>query len=214
MTNGSEPVSFCMECGNEWATISSETVAATEFGWPSGTLSGIEVFRCSNCGEVEMSIPAHGAVARAYRRRMCQLERRLTGDEYAFLRRALGTNGQQYAEQLGISNVTVSRAEHNDAIPALHDAVIRALTVLDIETRGQAIALLSERAHGEINIDVASIAWQTPTNLTNGWQTLDIAPLVRSADVIPIRRRALPRIEASFETTEVEVFDEGLVACR
>ncbi|MEO5622518.1 MAG: hypothetical protein ABIQ78_03725 [Dokdonella sp.] len=213
MTHGRENMnSNCASCGSRNVTVSYVTADAREFGWPSGVLSGVKAISCADCGEAELEIPAHGAVAREYREQLCRLSRRLLGDEYAYLRRALGATGRGYAEQLGVTNVTISRAENGEDVPALQDAIIRALTLLDIETRGEALSRLSERCTESVNVDVRGIARRKPMELADGWQTIDAEPR-ETARVIPLRRRPTPQIAAEFEATELHVDDGRMAAC-
>lgn len=208
-----EMIRECLSCGASNVNVTYVTVDAKEFGWPSGVLSGVKSVSCVECGEVEFEIPAHGAVMREYRTQLCRVDRRLSGDEYAFLRRALGATGREYAEALGVTNVTVSRCENGEEVPALQDTVIRALTLLDIETRGEALACLATRPTQSVNVDVREIERRKPMELTDGWQTIDAEPNPRSAKIIPLRRRATPKITVEFEATEIAC-DERVAACR
>src|SRR5688572_5975806 len=123
----------CALCGSDSVSTERVTVSAKSFGFPSGTLHGVRLNVCAECGERSHEIPAHGAVVKEYRRQLAQVNRDLTSEEFAYLRRALALSGRAYADALGVSNVTISRLENGSDIPALQQAAIRAVTLIDLQ---------------------------------------------------------------------------------
>ncbi len=162
---------FCFICGSEHVRTSVVDVDGSTLGLPKGTLKGVERTVCHECGESFDSLPAQGAVIKEYRVQLAHLARPLTGEEFAFLRRTLGVNGSQYAEAIGVSNVTISRVENGAEVTAVQDALIRTFTLLDIQA-SNAVAKVSSRDLGQVSVDVADILRKQPREITDGWQDL------------------------------------------
>lgn len=162
---------FCFICGSEHVRTSVVSVDGSILGLPNGTLKGVERTVCDECGESFDSLPAQGAVIKEYRVQLSHLARPLTGEEFAFLRRTLGVNGSQYAEAIGVSNVTISRVENGGDVTAVQDALIRTFTLLDIQA-SNAVAKMTSRELSQVSVDVADIAKKQPREVTDGWQDL------------------------------------------
>jgi transcriptional regulator with XRE-family HTH domain len=204
-------MAFCPSCCSESATTARVEIPASELGLPSGILRGVEVTTCQECGEETTTIPAHGAVIKQYRKQLAHVARPLSAEEFAYLRRALGVTGRGYAEVLGISNVTVSRVENGDGVPALQDALVRALTLLDLELDTvSAIAKFAERAESELIVDVAAIEKSRPRDVSGGWRPIVVDENF-AGNVVPIRRSTLVRKQIDiyeFEATSESEFSE------
>lgn len=101
----------CLNCGNEM-THSVESIPYALGGLPNVNIDEVGVDRCSICGEEEISIRAmevvHATLAHEIRRK----KGRLLPDEIRFLRKHLGFNGVQFAEEMGVNKSTVSRWEN------------------------------------------------------------------------------------------------------
>lgn len=172
----------CPVCGNPDSTLSLEDRDTGMFGLTNVRMKNVLVYKCTDCGEETISIPHHKSFVRELRLRVCRLNRRLTGREFAFLRQALNLNGHGCAEQIGVTNVTISRWE-NEAVPLdpMADKLLRAFTLCDLGHRQNVMASLSGVAKEGVNaieIDMEEFNGRTfvltvPVNVANGRQTAD-----------------------------------------
>jgi transcriptional regulator with XRE-family HTH domain len=205
---------FCLACGSNNVVRALVTVPASEIGLPSGTLSGVEEVSCGDCGEDALSVPSHGAVIKEYRKQLARISRRLSAEEFAFLRRSLGVTGKDYAAALGVTNVTISRVEHGESVPALHDSLVRALTFLDTEAAG-AIERFVERGSSDVDVDVVCVERSRPYDVTFVQDAgEDYFP---AGNVVPIRRTQVLLMEEEFEAGNDDVFvtfEEQQRVCR
>lgn len=192
-------MTVCASCLSE-AVVTLVDVPARELGLPSGILRGVERIECSHCGEISLSVPAHGAVMKQYRLQLSRIDRDLTAEEFAYLRRALRVSGQDYAEALRVTNVTISRLENGASISPLQDGMIRVLTHLDILTI-DALGLLINRSGSEVCVDVRAVSSARPREVSGGWRTLEAN--VWPDNVIPLargrRERLAPIITRKFK---------------
>ena len=161
----------CPFCASDLVTTSRVDVDARDFGLPSGIIRNALLTTCEECGEQSTTLPAQGAVVEAYRSVLAKVARPLTGEEYAFLRRALGVTGRRFAEMIGTSNVTISRLENAAGVPPAHDALIRAVTMLDIAGHDP-VAGFEGRDANDVVVDVAAIQRNKLNDLSDGWQVL------------------------------------------
>jgi transcriptional regulator with XRE-family HTH domain len=200
-------MAFCPSCCSETATTARVEIPASDLGLPSGTLRGVEVTICHECGEETTAIPAHGAVIKEFRKQLAHVARPLSVEEFAYLRRALGVTGKGYAEALGVSNVTISRVEHGEGVPALQDALVRALTLLDMELDAvSAIAKFVDRVDCEPVVDVVAIEKSRPRDISGGWRPI-VTDENFGGNVVPIRRNRLVRKQ--LDAYEFEATVEG-----
>ncbi len=183
---------FCPCCESEDVTVTRVSVDAKQIGLPGGRLSNVEQFECDECGETTINVPAHGAVVKEYRKQLAHLTRDLTSAEFSFLRRSLGVTGKAYADAIQISNVTISRIENADSVPAVQQGMIRAFTLLDLES-GDTFKQLTSRDVAEVVIDVAVIERRQPREISDGWQELPRRKPVPSNVVIFRRPTAANR---------------------
>jgi putative zinc finger/helix-turn-helix YgiT family protein len=79
-------------------------------------LSGIEVRRCTQCDNYDVSIPRMEQLHRLIALAIIEKESRLRGEEVRYLRSLLGWSGASLARHMGVADETVSRWE-NDATP-------------------------------------------------------------------------------------------------
>jgi DNA-binding transcriptional regulator YiaG len=166
---------LCPCCESQDVTVTRASIDAAEIGLPSGRLIGVESITCSDCGEESISIPAHGAVIKEYRKQLAHVQRELTVSEFSFLRRSLGLTGRGYAEMLGVSNVTISRIENGDSVPSVQQGAIRAVTILDLVSF-EAMRDFVARDGARVEIDVQQVERSHPREVTGGWQEIPQAP--------------------------------------
>jgi len=103
----------CLKCGSELRS-SKENHRYTESGLDNVILEGVEVRRCSNCGEWEVVIPRLAELHRAIARRVATERSLLQPQEIRFLRKYLGYSGVDFASAIGVAPETISRWENGD----------------------------------------------------------------------------------------------------
>ena len=105
----------CTECGLPMKS-KRENYRYEESGLKHVTLIGVEVRRCSACGNYEVSIPHIEDLHRLLAKVLIEKSTRFTGEEVRFLRKSLGWSGSDFAKHMGVTEETISRWE-NDAAP-------------------------------------------------------------------------------------------------
>lgn len=100
----------CIECGNPMRTKRENYLYRT-CGLPNVTLCGVDVSRCSKCGEHEVAISHIEDLHRALALAVICKRSRLTPAEIRFLRKTLGYSGVDFASLMGVTPETVSRWE-------------------------------------------------------------------------------------------------------
>lgn len=95
-------------------TTRRENYRYQECGLRHVTLKGIEVSRCPDCGNFEISIPRLEGLHRLIAKTLIEKMTRFTGAEIRFLRKSLGLSAADFARRMGVTVETVSRWE-NDA---------------------------------------------------------------------------------------------------
>jgi putative zinc finger/helix-turn-helix YgiT family protein len=88
----------------------------TESGLQNVWLLGVEIFECG-CGEIFAFIPCAQELHKLIAQILLKQENQLSGREIRFLRKHMGMKAKDFAERLGVKNVTVSRWEQGETIP-------------------------------------------------------------------------------------------------
>ena len=88
----------------------------TESGLQNVWLNGVEIFECK-CGENFAFIPCAQELHKLIAEILLKQENQLSGREIRFLRKHMGMKAKDFAERLGVKNVTVSRWEQGETIP-------------------------------------------------------------------------------------------------
>ena len=132
----------CMQCGGK-TTTARENFAYSSSGLPNITLVGVEVSRCRQCGEFEVSIPRiedlHRAIALAVVRKPAPV----TPAEVRYLRKWLGWSGMDFAAHIGVAPETVSRWENGGlAMRAAADRALRLMVVTRAPLQDYSLELL------------------------------------------------------------------------
>lgn len=99
----------CVNCGGELSAPVQATVPYRSL--PGTLLVGVEVRRCPDCGDEEISIPRIEALDRLLAHTVAARSGRLTGPEIRFLRKHLGWSGSDFARTFDVDPSTVSRWE-------------------------------------------------------------------------------------------------------
>ena len=109
-------------------TTRKENYRYRECGLRYVTLKGIDVSRCHECGNYEISIPRLEGLHRLIAKSLIEKVTRSTGEEIRFLRKGLGLSGADFARRMGVTVETVSRWEHDAvAIGPQADRLLRLL---------------------------------------------------------------------------------------
>lgn len=98
----------CMACG---ATAKKVRGDYAYTSLPGVTLRGVDIYRCSACGEEEVSIPRIEELSRAIAGELVRKKGPLAAAEIRFLRKLLGWSGVDFAGTFGVTPETVSRWE-------------------------------------------------------------------------------------------------------
>lgn len=88
----------------------------TESGLPNVWLLGIEVFECE-CGESFAFIPCIQELHKLIAKILLTQENPLSGKEIRFLRKTMGLKAKEFADLIGVKNITVSRWERGGITP-------------------------------------------------------------------------------------------------
>jgi DNA-binding transcriptional regulator YiaG len=106
-------------------------------------------------------MPRHGELMRSIRERLCFVGRVLRGSEFAFLRTGMDLSQAELAELLGVTNVTVSRWEHETSeLGKQTDLLTKAFTLesLGIAVRPGEIVAARKASRCTFEIDVTPLA--------------------------------------------------------
>jgi len=88
----------------------------TESGLQNVWLMGVELFEC-DCGENFAFIPCAQELNKLISQILLRKEGQLSGREIRFLRKHMGMKSKDFAKEIGVKPVTVSRWENGDSPP-------------------------------------------------------------------------------------------------
>jgi putative zinc finger/helix-turn-helix YgiT family protein len=131
----------CPNCRRERKTHIGE-YHYTESGLPNVWLLGVEVFECE-CGESFAFIPCIQELHKLIACELITQESSLSGPEIRFLRKSMGLKAKDFADLLGVRNVSISRWEHGEFTPPQPtDRLIRLFyaTTMDLPEVAQELA--------------------------------------------------------------------------
>jgi putative transcriptional regulator len=89
----------------------------TESGLQNVWLMGVEIFEC-DCGENFAFIPCAQELHKLIAEILLKQESQLSGREIRFLRKHMGMKSKDFANEVGVRPVTVSRWENGDSAPS------------------------------------------------------------------------------------------------
>jgi len=122
-------VSQCSDCGRE-ARLERGTYRFRESGLDNAVLKGIEIIKCSACGNEDPIIPNLDGLLRILAVAIVTSRLPLTGAEVRYLRKYLGMSGEQFARILHTDKSTLSKWETNAVnIGSKSDLLIRAVAL-------------------------------------------------------------------------------------
>jgi putative zinc finger/helix-turn-helix YgiT family protein len=116
----------------------------TESGLNHVWLIGVEIFKCE-CGEIFAFIPCVQELHKLMAEDLIKKEDQLSGREIRFLRKHMGLKAKDFAKELGVRNVTVSRWENGDYSPSeSFDRFIRLLYAARMGLKEIALQLVED----------------------------------------------------------------------
>lgn len=123
----------CHNCGNDLECV-KEKWHYTESGLDNIFLEGVDVFRCSVCGEEIVSIPSMPKLNTVIGCILILKQSPLNGKEIRYLRKNMGYSAKKFAAALAIDKSTLSRWEHGVRPPS--SSLDRAIRLLYSVTKG------------------------------------------------------------------------------
>lgn len=122
-------VSQCSDCGRE-ARLERGTYRFRESGLDNAVLKGIEIAKCSSCGNEDPIIPNLDGLLRVLAVAIVTSRLPLTGAEVRYLRKYLEMSGEQFARILHTDKSTLSKWETGTVnIGSKSDLLIRAVAL-------------------------------------------------------------------------------------
>lgn len=102
----------------------------TESGLNYVVLCGIEIIKCSHCGNEDPIIPAMDDLLRTIALALIAKPYRLAGEEVRYLRKYMGLTGDGFSRLLHVDKTTLSKWENNDdPVGTQSDLAIRMLAM-------------------------------------------------------------------------------------
>jgi putative zinc finger/helix-turn-helix YgiT family protein len=115
----------CVQCGARLRTR-RENCAYDAGGLPGVLLMNVEVSRCPECGDLEVSIPAIEDLHRLLALEVIHKKTTLAGTEIKFIRKYLGFSGVDFARTICVAPETISRWENgHEVISPTTDRLLR-----------------------------------------------------------------------------------------
>ncbi len=102
----------CLNCGGQMVVMEECDYLYDAGGLRVQVETPIDVRRCPDCGDVEVSIPDLEGLHRAMAKCLIEQRPRLKPEELRFLRLFLGMSGVELARQMSVAPETVSRWEN------------------------------------------------------------------------------------------------------
>ena len=118
----------CIACGRDGLMSGRENHQYDDVGLVAATLVNVQIRRCPNCGETEVTVPNLEALDRTIALALIVRPGTLLPTDVVFLRKHLGLTSKQLADTVGVDKATVSRWERGHiAMPLPADRLIRSL---------------------------------------------------------------------------------------
>ena len=116
----------CSSCGKEMR-VTKRDYRYEEAGLKNVLLKGTTVYECG-CGEMLLELPQVNRLHQRIAEDLIGKQSPLTGEEFRFLRKAMGVSAKGLARLLGVTTVTISRWENNkEKVGAQSDRLLRCL---------------------------------------------------------------------------------------
>ena len=118
----------CPSCGKEMRATKRD-YRYEEAGLKNVVLRDTTVYECG-CGEVLPELPQVNHLHQRIAEDLIGKQSPLTGEEFRFLRKAMGVSAKDLARLLGVTTVTISRWENNkEKVGAQSDRLLRCLSL-------------------------------------------------------------------------------------
>jgi len=115
----------CYICGHDMS-LSQESHHYIESGLDNVYLMNIDIYRCHECTEKVVNLPAVPQLNRLICIKLLEKESLLNGKEIRFLRKNMGLRAQQLKNMIGVDAATLSRWENgSQKISQTNDRLIR-----------------------------------------------------------------------------------------
>lgn len=119
----------CSECGAE-VNVVRGAYCFEESALKNVVLLGVEMARCTECGNEDVSLPRVNKLMRALALAVINKPYRLNGDEVRFLRKFLGMTGAEFSRLIHVDNTTLSKWENREtAIGPQSDLLVRSVAL-------------------------------------------------------------------------------------
>lgn len=139
----------CMQCGTDGMKGARENFRYDISGLDGITLEDVMVYRCSSCGEYEVSLPRIQDLHATLAREIATKKERLGPKELRFLRTYLGYSSADFARRIGVSIPTVSRWESEEDPLGMKPAVEKLVRLMVLMEEAVKEYPLEEMATGE-----------------------------------------------------------------
>ncbi len=116
----------CPSCGKAMRATKRDH-RYEEAGLKNVVLTGTTVYECG-CGEILPEFPQIHRLHQRIAKDLVAKQSPLTGEEFRFLRKAMGLSAKELARLLGVTTVTISRWENNkEKVGSQSDRLLRCL---------------------------------------------------------------------------------------
>ena len=116
----------CPSCGKEMRAEKKD-YQYEDAGLKNVVLNDTTIYKCG-CGELLPELPQISRLHHRIAEDLIGKQSPLTGEEFRFLRKAMGTSAKELARLLGVTTVTISRWENNkEKVGAQSDRLLRCL---------------------------------------------------------------------------------------
>lgn len=169
-----------MQCGTEMQSAREDW---PDRDLPGVLLLGVEVSRCPSCGEYEVELPRVEELHRVLAAAVLAKPARLAPKESRFLREHLGWTPAELAEQLGVTQETVSKWESAaEPMSPLADRLLRLLAARELGLKAPRDLVVIAGVEGPLDLHVRFGV--------DGWQIVDRAGAVETWAKAPPEERA------------------------
>lgn len=124
----------CLMCGSRMKKEKSNLFHYTDCGLSRVYLEGVDILKCSDCGEEELLIPNIEKLHEIIANEIAVQKNKLLPEEIKYLRTFLGFSGVDFSKKIGVSPETVSRWEKGQV--NMKESTERLLRVLVLSNAG------------------------------------------------------------------------------
>ena len=119
----------CSSCSAP-ATLARGDYQFTNCGLKNVLLIGVELIKCSNCGNIDPVISNMRDLMQSLALAVVKKPWKLSGDEIRYLRKYLRMTAEEFSRHVGVDKTTISKWENDkDLVGESSDRLIRALAL-------------------------------------------------------------------------------------